>query len=195
VAASFSGVDADRKIANIRVDSCTAKSLKYMIILVHRRSHLEPNKLKNVEKSHNLSRFLDAQQSIFDQALSEIRNGRKRGHWIWYIFPQLSGLGISETSTYYGLRGILEARAYLNHPVLGKRLILISNALLDLDSNNASQILGSPDDMKLRSSMTLFSLVSENNHVFQAILTKFFEGNPDPKTLSLLSRSDFPGSI
>ena len=150
---------------------------------------MEPGKRQSVEKSHGLNRFLDAQQFDFDQALSEIRNGRKRGHWMWYIFPQLRGLGVSEASTYFGLSGVLEAQAFLNHPVLGNRLILISNALLHLNSDNALQIFGSPDNMKLRSSMTLFSLISGNSSVFHAVLVKFFDGEPDPKTLSLVTNS------
>lgn len=108
---------------------------------------------------------------------------------MWYIFPQLRGLGVSEASTYFGLSGVLEAQAFLNHPVLGTRLILISKALLHLNSNNALQIFGSPDDVKLRSSMTLFSLISGDRSVFQSILVKFFKGEPDPKTLSLITNS------
>ncbi|WP_242478790.1 DUF1810 domain-containing protein [Hymenobacter lapidiphilus] len=107
----------------------------------------------------NLQRFLDAQESTYPTALTEIRNGRKRSHWMWFIFPQLQGLGFSETARFYGLHDAAEAAAYLVHPVLGKRLVEICEALLKLDSSDATRIFGSPDDMKLRSSMTLFGAV------------------------------------
>jgi len=105
----------------------------------------------------NLKKFLDAQDKSYEKALSEIKNGQKKSHWIWYIFPQIKGLGLSETSKFYAIEDLDEAAAYLNDPVLGKRLVQISQELLDLKNLSARQIFGSPDDMKLKSSMTLFS--------------------------------------
>lgn len=152
----------------------------------------------------NLTRFLDAQASDYAQALAEIKQGRKRSHWMWYIFPQLGGLGFSEMARFYGVRDQAEATAYLAHPVLGPRLIEISRALLSLNGSSATQVMGSPDDLKLRSSMTLFSRADQaaldgadptvsdpiqGGQVFQAVLDKFFGGEPDPKTLAMLSRS------
>lgn len=140
----------------------------------------------------DLNRFVDAQADDYAQALTEINNGRKRSHWIWYIFPQLNGLGFSEMARFYGIRNIEEATAYLAHPVLGPRLIEISKALVALKTQSASQVMGSPDDLKLRSSMTLFSQVDkagpiQGGQVFQAVLDKFFDGKPDPKTVSMLA--------
>jgi len=135
---------------------------------------------------NDLSRFISAQQSTYAAALSEIKNGRKRGHWMWFIFPQIQGLGFSETSRYYAVKGLDEAKAYLDDPVLGSRLVEICHALLKLDGNNANQIFGSPDDIKLRSSMTLFAAVPGANPVFQSVLAQFFGGENDKKTLQLL---------
>ena len=135
----------------------------------------------------SLQRFLDAQRGDYEIALSEIKNGRKRVHWMWYIFPQIHGLGFSETSKFYAIKNRKEAEEYLLHPVLGKRLIEISSALLDLDTNDAHLVFGSPDDLKLKSSMTLFSLLSEKDPVFQSILKKFFNGEKDESTLSIIA--------
>ena len=135
----------------------------------------------------DLKRFLDAQQCDYTIALTEIKAGRKQSHWMWYIFPQVAGLGFSEMAQYYAIKNREEAIAYLGHPVLGKRLVEISTVLLGLQENNAGRIMGSPDDMKLRSCMTLFSLVSETDPVFEAVLKKFFDGNKDPATLQALN--------
>jgi uncharacterized protein (DUF1810 family) len=134
----------------------------------------------------NLQRFLDAQATDYAPALAEVKAGRKRSHWMWYIFPQIQGLGFSETSRYYGIKDLAEATAYLQHPVLGPRLVAICEALLALPGSNATSIMGSPDDMKLRSSMTLFAAVPEASTVFQQVLDKFFGGAPDIKTRQLL---------
>lgn len=142
--------------------------------------------VSDMDKNANLKRFRDAQERDYDTALAEISNGRKRSHWMWYIFPQVKGLGFSETSRYYGVDGLGEAEAYLNDPVLGKRLLEISEALLTLQTNNASQVFGSPDDMKLRSSMTLFASVKGAPPVFQKVLDKFYKGAKDPQTLGFL---------
>ncbi|NVO84077.1 DUF1810 domain-containing protein [Hymenobacter terrestris] len=133
-----------------------------------------------------LQRFLDAQQATYPTALTEIRNGRKRSHWMWFIFPQLRGLGFSETARFYGIADAAEAAAYLAHPVLGPRLLDICEALLQLDSSDATRILGSPDDLKLSSSMTLFGAVPGASAVFGAVLERFFGGESDPRTLALL---------
>ncbi len=138
-------------------------------------------------EENNLTRFIKAQESDYEIALSEIKNGRKRSHWMWYIFPQVQGLGFSETSKYYAIKDISEAEEFLKHPVLGKRLIEICNELLKLPSNDANRIFGSPDDLKLKSSMTLFGSL-ETNQVFEQVLDKFFKGGKDNKTLRNLGK-------
>ncbi|RSK49988.1 DUF1810 domain-containing protein [Hymenobacter rigui] len=137
----------------------------------------------------NLQRFLDAQQRDYATALSEIRGGRKRSHWMWYIFPQVQGLGHSETARFYAIQDQQEAEAYLKHPVLGPRLREISEALLTLESNDATRIMGSPDDVKLRSSMTLFAVLEGADPVFQRVLDKYFGSEPDEKTLQILRQN------
>lgn len=135
----------------------------------------------------NLNRFLKAQENEYDQALSEIKSGRKRSHWMWYIFPQYKGLGFSETSKFYSIQDFNEARAYLMHPILGSRLREITNELLMIAENNANNIFGSPDDMKLKSSMTLFGSVDTSGEKpFLKVLDKFFKGHFDKKTLDLI---------
>lgn len=136
----------------------------------------------------NLQRFLDAQATDYAQALAEVKAGRKRSHWMWYIFPQIQGLGFSETARFYGIRDLAEATAYLQHPVLGPRLVAICEALLGLPGSNATSIMGNPDDMKLRSAMTLFGAVPGVSPIFGQVLTKFFGGVPDSKTLQLLGQ-------
>ena len=138
-----------------------------------------------MSSEYNLERFIDAQEASYEIALSEIETGRKKSHWMWYIFPQVQGLGFSETSKFYAIKDIGEARAFLEHPVLGERLVRICNALLHLDSGNAHYIFGSPDDLKLQSSMTLFSSLNINP-VFQKVLEKFFSGVKDDKTLQII---------
>lgn len=139
-----------------------------------------------MKDSDSLIRFLDAQSNSYEQALSEIKSGRKRSHWMWFIFPQLQGLGYSETARFYAIKDLPEARLYLQHPVLGPRLIEISKAMLALEGKTANQILGNPDDLKLRSSMTLFASVPGADPVFQAVLDKYYGGEEDEKTLQLL---------
>ena len=135
----------------------------------------------------DLNRFIKAQENSFEQALSEIKSGRKRSHWMWYIFPQFKGLGFSETSKYYSIKDLDEAKRYLTHPILGERLKLLTNELLALNENNANKIFGNPDDLKLKSSMTLFAAIniSEEN-IFNAVLDKYFNGQTDYKTLTLI---------
>lgn len=134
----------------------------------------------------NLTRFIDAQANDYKRALSEIKNGHKQSHWMWYIFPQIAGLGVSETARFYAIKNLDEANAYLQHPVLGSRLIEISKALLAVEGKTANQILGSIDELKLRSSMTLFSALPNTDPVFQAVIDTFFDGQDDPKTRALI---------
>ncbi|MDN3583401.1 DUF1810 domain-containing protein [Mucilaginibacter flavus] len=134
----------------------------------------------------DLKRFLEAQLRDYATALSEIKTGRKRSHWMWYIFPQIDGLGYSDMAKRYAIKDLAEATDYLAHPVLGSRLKEITAALLQLPGNNANQVMGSPDDLKLRSSMTLFALVEGNDSVFDQVLKKFFDGHKDPATLQLV---------
>ena len=136
----------------------------------------------------NLERFQRAQAFDYDTALREIRDGRKESHWMWYVFPQIQGLGFSSTAQYYAIRDIAEARAYLQHPVLRERLLEISNALLALDTHNASEVFGWPDDLKLRSSMTLFAEAEPECDVFQKVLDQYFQGRKDERTLEILSQ-------
>ncbi len=136
---------------------------------------------------NQLKRFIDAQDSSYQTALSEIKNGKKRSHWMWYIFPQIQGLGFSETAVFYAIKDVNEAESFLKHTVLGSRLITISKALLELKNENANQIFGSPDDMKLKSSMTLFAALPDADPVFQAVLDKFFGGTKDTKTLQIIN--------
>lgn len=135
---------------------------------------------------HGLDRFVRAQDGVYDQVLSEIRAGRKRSHWMWFIFPQVEGLGSSAMARRYAIRSADEARAYLRHPVLGPRLTDVARAALATDGQSARAIFGSPDDLKLRSSATLFASVSPAGSVFEALLARFFDGKPDDATLRLI---------
>jgi uncharacterized protein (DUF1810 family) len=135
---------------------------------------------------HNLSRFVRAQERDYERALSEIRQGRKRSHWMWYIFPQVDGLGSSAMSEQYAIRSLEEAAAYLAHPVLGPRLIECAEAVLAGGGRSAADVFGYPDDLKLRSCATLFACVSPAGSVFDRLLVEFFEGLRDEKTLQRL---------
>lgn len=137
-----------------------------------------------------LDRFLLAQENDFQTALFEIRSGKKRSHWMWYIFPQITGLGSSQTAEFYGIKDYNEAKAYLDHPVLGDRLREISFELLKLQNVDAIQVFGYPDNLKLKSCMTLFSAVAESDKsVFSQVLVKYFEGESDIRTLNLINLS------
>jgi uncharacterized protein (DUF1810 family) len=133
-----------------------------------------------------LQRFVSAQDGIYEEVLAELRSGHKRTHWMWFIFPQIQGLGSSATSKYYAITSRDEARAYLDHPVLGKRLVECIQALLSVHGRSASAIFGFPDDMKLKSSMTLFDAVSARGSVFSQVLDRYFQGQRDRKTLDIL---------
>lgn len=136
--------------------------------------------------SDHLDRFLSAQQGVYESALAEIRQGRKTGHWMWFIFPQLRGLGRSATAEYYGIDSIGEARAYLAHPVLGSRLRQCVEALASIDRESAEAVFGPVDSLKLRSSLTLFAQAAPDEPLFAAALDRWFDGRADPLTLDLL---------
>jgi uncharacterized protein (DUF1810 family) len=140
--------------------------------------------------TNELIRFLDAQNQMYLKALSEIRSARKVSHWMWFIFPQLEGLGASETAKFYAIKSLDEATAYFHHPVLGKHLVEISSQLLDVNGKEAVDIFGTPDDLKLRSSMTLFAQVENTSDVFEKVLAKYFKGQPDERTLQLLGMTE-----
>lgn len=139
---------------------------------------------------YDLRRFIDAQDGVFEAALDELRSGCKKSHWMWFIFPQLAGLGRSPTARYYGIRSLKEARAYLDHAVLGQRLRQSADALLfGAGARAPEQILGSVDAMKLASSLTLFDQVARGD-IFASALHRFFEGQTDPRTLALLNAQE-----
>ena len=143
---------------------------------------------QQVPDPFDLQRFVDAQSGAYERALSELRRGAKRSHWMWYIFPQLRGLGQSATSYKYGIASLDEARAYLAHPLLGPRLIECTKLVLEADTALAAAIFPYPDDLKFRSSMTLFAQARPEPALFHAVLEKYFNGEPDSETLRLLKR-------
>ena len=134
----------------------------------------------------DLNRFLQAQYYQYETALKEIQNGRKQSHWMWYIFPQLRGLGQSSMAWEYGITDLEEAKEYLAHPILGVRLLEICNAAFNTSSNNAVEVFGFPDNLKLKSSMTLFEAADPQQAIFGQILMKFFNGERDSATLGIL---------
>lgn len=133
---------------------------------------------------NNLNRYIEAQSYDYEQALKEIKNGKKETHWMWYIFPQIKGLGFSATSKFYEIQSIDEAKSYLEHEILGTRLIEITSELLKLKSNNIIDVLGSIDSLKLKSSMTLFSYIS-NNQIFNQVLEKYYNNELDINTINI----------
>ena len=148
---------------------------------------------RNPRDPYDLARFVAAQEADYAQALSEIRSGQKRSHWMWHVFPQLDGLGSSSTTRRYSIKSVAEAEAYLQHPVLGPRLLEIARATLEVQGRTAAQLFGSPDDMKLRSSATLFASISPTGSVFEQLLDRYFGGAPDDQTLRLLDKSSKGG--
>lgn len=138
------------------------------------------------EASANLNRFVEAQEADYERALSEIVGGRKRTHWMWYIFPQIDGLGFSSISKRFSINGVEEAKAYLDHPVLGPRLLKCAEAVLEVEGRSVTEIFGSPDDLKLKSCATLFACVLAPGSVFDRLLAKYYSGARDEKTLHLL---------
>ena len=141
---------------------------------------LDPNNL-------DLKRFVSAQEEVYDRVLAELRNGDKQSHWMWYIFPQLDGLAHSTTSKYYAIKSREEAIAYLNHPILGTRLRECADIILAIEGKTVSEIFGYPDNLKLKSSMTLFSNATTDS-IFARVLDKYFQGERDEKTLQLLKK-------
>ena len=139
---------------------------------------------------NDLERFLIAQQTYYRIALQEIKSGQKRSHWMWFIFPQIAGLGYSETARYYAIKDMGEAKAYMEDYTLSSNLIEISQALLDVDSDDATAVMGWPDNLKLKSSMTLFACADPENAVFEKVLEKFYNGHKDGRTLKMLSKEN-----
>lgn len=135
-----------------------------------------------------LERFITAQRTYYQTALQEIKAGKKKSHWMWFIFPQIEGLGYSETARYYAIKDLNEAKEYMKDDILRGNLIEISQALLDINSSDATAVMGRPDDVKLRSSMTLFALAQPECEVFRKVLDKFYGGEKDGKTIEILSR-------
>ncbi len=141
---------------------------------------------RDSDDRYGLRRFVRAQEGDYERALSEIRSGRKRTHWMWYIFPQIDGLAFSSTAKYYAIKSIAEAKAYLDHPILGPRLRECAEAAVGVEGRSASEIFGTPDDLKLRSCATLFACVSPPGSVFDRLLAKYYRGERDGRTLQLL---------
>jgi uncharacterized protein (DUF1810 family) len=142
-----------------------------------------------MDDPYNLNRFLHAQESSYARALAEIKGGRKQSHWMWYIFPQIDGLGVSPTARQFAIKGIEEARAYLAHPVLGPRLLECAAAVVALETEPIEEIFGYPDYLKLRSSATLFGAALPPGSVFDRLIEKYYDGKPDEKTLQLARRT------
>ena len=146
------------------------------------------NESQRSDDPYNLRRFLNAQEADYERALTEVRSGRKQSHWMWYIFPQLDGLGSSPTARLYSIKSLAEAEAYLAHPILGQRLQEIAEAAVRVEGRSASEVFGSPDDLKLKSCATLFAIVSTSGSVFERVIEKYFHGERDSSTLRLLGR-------
>ena len=143
-----------------------------------------------MDDPHDLNRFVEAQEDDHERALSEIVDGRKRTHWMWYIFPQIDGLGSSSISRRFSIKGVAEARAYLDHPVLDPRLLRYAEAVVAIEGRTANEIFGSPDDLKLKSCATLFACVLPPGSVFDRLLAKYYVGARDEKTLQLLDAAN-----
>lgn len=149
----------------------------------------EENETEIAEDPFDLNRFVKAQAGVYERALSEIKRGRKTSHWMWYVFPQFTGLGLSSTTKQYSIKSVAEARAYLRHPVLGPRLLSCAETTLRVQGRTAADIFGSTDERKLRSCATLFASVSPKGSVFHRLLTTYFQGTGDAKTLELLGQA------
>jgi uncharacterized protein (DUF1810 family) len=141
---------------------------------------------------HDLQRFVDAQDRVIDEVREELRAGRKRSHWMWFVFPQLKGLGSSSTAQFYGIASLAEARAWLAHPVLGARLRECCALMLAVPGKSAHEILGSPDDLKFRSCLSLFALAAPQEAVFRQALERFYGGEPDARTVQLCKHAGPP---
>ena len=143
----------------------------------------------NPDDPYDLNRFLSAQEGVYTRALAELKDGQKRTHWMWYIFPQIDGLGYSPTAKFYAIKSREEARQYLNHPVLGKRLLECTEAVLAGKGRSVSEIFGYPDDLKFKSSMTLFEKTAGPGSVFSSALDRYCHGERDTITLSLVEKA------
>lgn len=143
----------------------------------------------------DLTRYIQAQEDVYSNVISELKSGRKTTHWMWFIFPQFDGLGRSPTAKFYAIKSLEEAQQYLQHPVLGARLLECSRILLAIKNLSIPDIFGFPDDLKLRSSMTLFAHVAEPGSVFEKVLDKYFEGAPDTRTLELIGNIADPTDL
>lgn len=136
----------------------------------------------------NLNRFTEAQETVYPQVLRELQNGKKTSHWMWFIFPQIEGIVYSATARYYSIKGITEANEYMAHPILGARLLECANIILKIEGKTADDIFGYPDNIKLKSSMTLFKSVAPGRSLFADVLKKYFSGEQDEQTLSILKK-------
>ncbi len=143
---------------------------------------------RRMSSDKNINRFLSAQQDIYPHVINELQNGKKTSHWMWFIFPQIEGLGSSPTSIKYAIKNIEEAKEYLNHPILGKRLLECTNIIAQTENKTADEIFGYPDTMKLRSCLTLFNFIAPEQKVFADVLKKYFNGEEDEQTLSILQK-------
>ncbi len=137
---------------------------------------------------HHLNRFVEAQEHIYSRVVSELKNGYKQSHWMWFIFPQIEGLGKSQTSRRYSIKSMEEAKAYFHHPILGTRLVECSTILLGIAKNSATEIFGYPDDVKLQSCMTLFAVAAPEEPVFGKVLLKYFKNTKDQHTLDIIRK-------
>ncbi len=144
--------------------------------------------MNKISDPYDQHRFITAQEGVYERALAELRGGLKRSHWMWFIFPQIDGLGFSPTTRFYAIKSLKEARQYLAHPVLGARLMECAEAVLVLQGRTASDIFGYPDDMKLQSSMTLFALAAGPGSVFERVLEKYYQGKRDPRTIQIVGK-------
>ncbi len=135
-----------------------------------------------------LSRFLSSQDTVYPQVLKELQNGKKTSHWIWFIFPQIEGLGQSTTAKYYSIKNLNEAKKYIDHPILGKRLLECCNIILKIEGRSVEDIFGYPDNLKLKSCMTLFKYVTPENKVFSIVLKTYFADQEDERTVSILQK-------
>ncbi|MBK8464918.1 MAG: DUF1810 domain-containing protein [Chloracidobacterium sp.] len=147
--------------------------------------------LESYARDNDIRRFVTAQEKVYATVLTELRSGQKKTHWMWFIFPQIDGLAMSQTSKHFAIKSVEEARRYLDHPLLGPRLIECSEAALAIKDGSAEDVFGYPDDMKLRSSMTLFSYITqptskEPTSVFRSVLAKYFQGKTDESTIDIL---------
>jgi uncharacterized protein (DUF1810 family) len=138
--------------------------------------------------NNTLNRFIEAQQNIYPQVLKELHAGKKTSHWMWFILPQIEGLGNSSTAKYYSIKSIKEAKEYIDHPILGKRLLECSNIIVKIEGKSVEDVFGYPDNLKLKSCMTLFNFVSPEQKVFEIVLKKYFSGEEDEQTLSTVGK-------